>query len=146
MIKLKLDFLRTSNRHKARTLVLPRSIHPWRDWWIALVLFVLIVLAGSGFLAHLYLSYQSINSLVGAVPASVPRYQEEVVMDSLKTYQARQRAYEAYTVTAPVNSSTTATSSSTSSAAVATTTHALGDDAEAITTPSGHSLVPSLAP
>lgn len=92
----KADIVRAARsvvRHN-RGYRLPVLIHPQRDWWIGLMLFSVITLGGSLFMARLYFVNQSLEGIVGIEGDAVPRYREEVVADVLKLYDARRDAYQ----------------------------------------------------
>ena len=89
-----------------------RLMHPQREWFIGLVLFAVILIAGSLLAGDIFLTYQNIELSEGDSGQSIPIYRESSVQNSLDLYQARGEEYDALRekkvmITSPTETSTT---------------------------------------
>ena len=71
-----------------------RLIHPRREWFIGISLFLLIVIVGAVYSAHVYTSLDRLEDSVSESDTSVIRYQAGNVQTALDRYQATQQKFE----------------------------------------------------
>ena len=71
-----------------------RLMHPQREWFIGLVLFVVVVLIGSFFAGNIFITYQNIDTSKGDSGKSIPVYRQTIITDALDRYKTHTKEYE----------------------------------------------------
>lgn len=72
-----------------------RFTNPRRDWFIGLLLFLLVVGAGGAYSAHMFVTYRSLNTDGGDYEESLVRYNENLIQEVLGVYQERKVNFDA---------------------------------------------------
>lgn len=93
-------------------LLARRETFPERDWLIVILVFGLVLISGSAWLALRYLTYQDLDQLIGIETKTVPRYHESDVLYVLETFGKRTGSYQSLVAnpTNPVSDPSTASS------------------------------------
>jgi len=128
-----LDFV-TNVHKKGQGIPNRRPMHPRRDWFIGLCLFVAVTAVGAGMSMHFFEKYKSVDQRTYTVEVNVPEYNRTLAKTVLAYFDERKWVYAMQAgeiETAIILATQLEVASST--AASATTTGALLD--EATTTP-----------
>jgi len=91
-----------------------RLMHPQREWFIGIVLFMIVVALGSLFAGDVFVKYRNISVEDGDSGESIPRYRDAIIQNALESYQARTETYDTLrnaVVAQPVVSTSTEESS-----------------------------------
>lgn len=93
-----------------------RLLHPIRDWFIGLCIFMVLMASGGAYAASLYVNYQHIDTTAQVKQVKVPTLDSALVQATTERYAARAAQYSALV------GHTFATSTPTSTPEVATST------------------------
>jgi len=88
-----------------------RLIHPYREWFIGIVLFLLVAAVGGFFTAQEHVYYNNIESYIDESEVDVNEYLDDVVLFAIQRYTDRQQTFEALATEVPTGGRQTATSS-----------------------------------
>jgi len=69
-------------------------LHPQREWGIGVLMFIVVVMAGSAFVATIFVQYRDLSLAQGNVEESIPQYRAVIVQDALELYRARTEEYQ----------------------------------------------------
>jgi cytoskeletal protein RodZ len=81
--------------HGRKKNFVKQTIRPRREWFIGLVLFVLIVSLGGIFSISNFTRFADIHLTLKAVPQAVESYKENTVKKALEIYRSKEREFTA---------------------------------------------------
>jgi hypothetical protein len=67
---------------------------PRRDWFIGLLVFLVIVVAGGVYSAQMFVTYRSLNTDGGDYDDSLVRYNKSLIEEVLAVYEARKESFD----------------------------------------------------
>ena len=89
ILKMVTDVFHRSQGYPDRQL-----LHPQREWGIGVLMFIVVVMAGSAFVATIFVQYRDLSLAQGNVEESIPQYRAVIVQDALELYRARTEEYQ----------------------------------------------------
>lgn len=99
-----------------------RLLHPKRDWFIGILIFLAVLCVGSISSVYSFLSFQNINLEGLVTEKDIAQYREQLVQNQLLRFEDRKALYEVLRNQAPVvieeEASETASSTATSTGQV----------------------------